>query len=163
MLVLNASPVIVLTKARLIEPVLETADQVVIPSAVAAEVVRAPEPDDPAMRWVKAQPADLFALWEPAIPQSIAAWDLGAGESAVLALCLDEPGAVAGLDDRQGRKCARSIGVPVIGTLGLIARAHQSGFLPDLEDALQRILDAGLYISPQHLDLIRRSVRARKT
>lgn len=40
------------------------------------------------------------------VPPSIASWDLGAGESAVLAWAVTHPGTLVVLDDYAARTCA---------------------------------------------------------
>ena len=46
------------------------------------------------------------------IPPVIAAWDLGKGESQVLAHCLAGPSFRAVLDDKAARDCACSLDIP---------------------------------------------------
>lgn len=59
------------------------------------------------------------------IPPSIAAWNLGAGESAVLTWANKHPGTLAMLDDKMGRRCAESLEIPVLGTAGLVLAAKR--------------------------------------
>ena len=42
----------------------------------------------------------------PDVPPGIAAWDLGPGESAVLAWAAARPGTIAVIDDLAARRCA---------------------------------------------------------
>ncbi len=55
------------------------------------------------------------------------AWDLGAGEAAVLTWAIARRGTIAIVDDLAGRKCARAHGIPLTGTLGLVLSARKSG------------------------------------
>jgi predicted nucleic acid-binding protein len=48
----------------------------------------------------------------------VQAWDLGAGETAVLSYALAWPDYVAVIDDVAGRRCASSLDIKVIGTVG---------------------------------------------
>jgi predicted nucleic acid-binding protein len=75
------------------------------------------------------------------------AWDLGAGESAVLALALANSGTRAIIDDLQGRRCAEALGIPLRGTVGLILRARRSGVIASARDALNAVRGAGLFLS----------------
>ncbi len=96
---------------------------VVVPEAVIDEI-RAHGLADPTVvaigraSWLATVPAIP-------IPPEVAAWELGAGESAVLALAMAESGAIVVIDDRDGRRCARSLNIPLIGTLGLVLRARR--------------------------------------
>ena len=80
------------------------------------------------------------------VPAIIQEWGLGAGESAVLALAMDRQDAVAVLDDTQGRRCARAVGIPVIGTIGLVVRAARAGLLPAASPVLRDLRAAGLWL-----------------
>ncbi|MGE5788416.1 MAG: DUF3368 domain-containing protein, partial [Myxococcales bacterium] len=75
------------------------------------------------------------------------AWDLGAGESAVLAYALDRLGARAIIDDLQARRCAEAHGIPLRGTVGLILRARRLELIPSAREALNLVRQAGLYLS----------------
>jgi hypothetical protein len=50
-----------------------------------------------------------------AIPSNVLAWDLGDGESSVLAWALSHPGTPAIIDDPEGRRCAESLGITLRG------------------------------------------------
>ena len=84
------------------------------------------------------------------------AWDLGAGESAVISLASANPVSIAVLDDLAARRCAQAIDLKIIGTLGLVLMAKRAGIISSATDALRRIVAAGLFISPHHLEAIRR-------
>ena len=78
-------------------------------------------------------------------PEEIAGWDLGRGESEVLAWARENPGHVAVLDDRAARRCAEILNVPLIGTVGILMRAKRQGLLGNLAVALDDAGKAGLY------------------
>jgi len=58
------------------------------------------------------------------------------------------PGTTAILDDKAARRAARTLGIPVIGTLGLLAAAVRSKLLPSLPDAIEAVRASGLYVDP---------------
>lgn len=152
-LVFNASPLIILAKSGLLDCFLQLAEEVMIPSEVAGEIACSKNVMDPARHWVTHQ----TQLIQPTsiISPFVMAWDLGAGESAVIALTAMRPGAIAVLDDLAGRRCAQALGLPIIGTLGLVLKAKHAGLIPSASQALNAITAAGLYISPRHLEKIR--------
>ena len=51
-LVFNASPIIILAKAGLLDRLLPLGDEVWIPEAVASEVAATRDPDDAASNWI---------------------------------------------------------------------------------------------------------------
>jgi uncharacterized protein len=68
--------------------------------------------------------------------------DLGPGETEVLWLALESPGAVAVLDDATARSAAGLLELPVTGTLGLLLDAKKAGLIPAIHpllDALQAL------------------------
>lgn len=84
----------------------------------------------------------------PKINPSIAAWDLGRGESEVLTLALEKAGTGVVLDDLQARKCAALFDISLIGSLGLILSAKRKGLLKLAKPEIERLKAVGLYIDP---------------
>ena len=102
--VVNASPLIYLTEVAQLELLRLAGDEILVPGAVADEARRWGD-DDPAVRALGATPW-LKIIETPVVPASVEAWNLGAGESAVLSYALAHPGVQAILDDLAGRRCA---------------------------------------------------------
>ena len=154
-LVFNASPLIVLAKARLLDRFITLGNPAVVPYAVVNEVTRVDHPDDPASLWLQSPPASVQVVSSPSAKSFLAAWDLGDGESAVISLAHTIPGSVAILDDLAARRCAHAHGIKVMGTIGLVLLAKQNGLISEVTQALEAIIAAGLYIAPHHLVAIR--------
>ncbi len=74
---------------------------------------------------------------------------LGFGERAVLAYAYTHSGCWAGLDDRQARLLAVSLGVKVVGTVGIIIRAKRTGLIPSARELLGRIREEGFHLSTE--------------
>jgi hypothetical protein len=105
---------------------------------------------DRSRRPARAAKAILEAVWlekgrGPEIPASVTAWDLGSGESSVIATALQLPGAYAVIDDLSGRKCSLALGIGVIGTLGVIVAAYRRGALTDPRAILLELRSAGMW------------------
>jgi predicted nucleic acid-binding protein len=96
---------------------------VLVPDVVLAEVGGL-DADDPVVKAVQ-QSQWMRVVSTPAIPDVVLVWDLDAGESAVLAVALDQPGSMVILDDQPARRCARVLNIPTQGTLGLVLVAKQ--------------------------------------
>ena len=151
-LVCNASPLIVLAKAGLLDLLTGLCPGFRIPRSVAEEVSRINDPADPARIWLSRN--STFVAEAPSVSPFVMAWDLGAGESSVISLVESLPGSIAVLDDLAGRRCAQALGLPVVGTLGLILMAKRRGFISSVGPALDSIVAAGLFISRHHIDSI---------
>ena len=146
-LVFNASPVIALAKAGLLSQIVPLADQVIIPQAVVDEVMRVDDPADPARMWLERPTCPVSSPASPPAPSFLAAWDLGAGESAVISMAATRPGSVVVLDDLAARRCAKAHQLRVVGTLGLILLGKRQGLIPCVADAVGAIQSAGLFVS----------------
>jgi predicted nucleic acid-binding protein len=73
---------------------------------------------------------------------------LGAGERAVIAYAYAYRGTIAGLDDLQARKLAETLGVRVVGTLGILLRAKKASLIPAVRPALDAAVAQGFRLSP---------------
>lgn len=149
---LNASPMICLARAGYHHLLTELPEQVVVPEAVVAEVNAGPQ-GDPAQGILS---GGLFTIVAVEALPSILAWDLGAGETAVLSYVLAHPGWQAVLDDRAARKCARALGITVKGTLSVVLTARKQGIISSAAEVLRALQAAGLWLED---DLIRQALQ----
>ena len=62
-------------------------------------------------------------------------------------MVLDHPGWEAVLDDLAARREATRLGVPCIGTVGLILLGARLRIVPSVREGLQTLRDGGMYIS----------------
>lgn len=143
--VVNASPLILLGKVGRLALLTRLSDRLLIPAEVAGEISAGPS-DDSARSWVAGEGASAIAMTVPANPK-VVAWDLGAGETAVISVALSHPGAVCLLDDRAARDCAAVFNLPVLGTAGVLVRAKRSGLIPAVRPEIERLRAAGALIA----------------
>lgn len=142
--VVNASPLIVLARSGLIDVLPRVFSRVAAPRAVRLEIASG-RTDDPAKRLVPElewlQEANVAPPLSP-----LALWQLGPGEAEVLEFARLNAGHVAVLDDRAARRAAAALGVPICGTLGVLALARRCGAIPSFIEAAAAVRKAGLYI-----------------
>lgn len=147
--VVNASPLILLGKLQRLDLLDCLAPAVWVPDGVIREVAMG-EGSDPStatsVTWALSRRHP-----DVPIPPTVAHWDLGAGESQVLSLCL-ETSAVAVLDDGAARACARVHELPLIGTLGVILRARRLGLIMAARPLIERMLAAGSFLDKTLLE-----------
>ena len=143
--VVNASPLILLGRAGQLDLLQLAGSPVVVPHLVAEEIASRGQADAAA----RALAATNWLQVEDAGPISavIANWDLGAGESSVLTWALSHPGSEAIIDDLMGRRCARTLGIPVRGTLGLVLVAKQRCLIPAARPVAEHLRRCGMYLS----------------
>jgi len=146
-LIVNASPLIYLSRVEGLTWLCRlSAERVEIPGAVIGEVSVGHDGHS-IIRAVDAQ-SGVHRVEDVTIPTVIAAWDLGPGETQVLAHCLSRPGVIAVLDDGAARQCSRSLGISVVGTLGVVLAAKRLGLLSAARPVVEKLLAEGLYLSP---------------
>lgn len=145
--VLNASPLIALGKVSQIRPLQEMRSDLIIPAGVVQEIDEGPV-DDPARIWLHEQGAPFVHQLER-VPPLVLAWDLGKGETEVISWAYLNPGYDAILDDRAARNCASSLGIRVIGTIGLVLLAKKQGLLSKVKPLLLRLNESGFRIAPE--------------
>jgi predicted nucleic acid-binding protein len=148
--VVNTSPLIHLAEANLLHLLRGAAPVVWVPEPVAREI-RAYGEHDPTARALSAQ-SWLEVKPVAALPAEIVAWNLGAGESAVLALARAFPGSTVIIDDLAGRRCAEALNLPLQGTVGLVLAAKQAGRITRARPILEHLRDHGMYLSDVVLD-----------
>jgi predicted nucleic acid-binding protein len=112
----------------------ELFEKVILPSAVKDELSN-PETPDTVRRWI-ADPPQWLEVHHASGPDAIAG--LGAGETEAITLAVELHADLLLMDDRRGVKAARSKGIEVTGTLGVLSRAGQRGII-NLSEAFDRI------------------------
>lgn len=149
--VVNASPLIVLLRSDQAELLPQLFSEIVIPEAVWQEVVMGGHRDRAALGlqaapWAQPTPVELSPR--------VTAWNLGVGESAVLTFALERPLYRAMLDDRAARRCARTLGITLLGTGGMLVLAKRRGLLQSISEGLEKLQQAGLWLSPEIITLL---------
>lgn len=61
--------------------------------------------------------------------------DLGPGESEAIVLALEKQGVVL-LDEREARKRARALQLPILGTVGILIWAKRTGLIESVREAI---------------------------
>ena len=145
--VVNASPIIFLARAGHLDLLRQLGPSVVIPEAAVLEVQRR-GPADPAVQAL-AQVTWLTVIDPGPIPAHVASLGLGAGETAVLAHALGNPGSGAIFDDQAARSAATALGIPHLGTLGVVIFAKSHGLIPAARPVVEQLRQNGMYLSDQ--------------
>ncbi len=139
--IVNTSPLQYLFQLSLLELLPSLYGQVIVPEAVVLELNRGREvgcslPHVEKLAWVTIKQPQ-----HPVLPPL--AGGLGAGESAVLALAREIPGAVVVLDDKRARRYARLLGVRLTGILGILLKAKHAGKLTALCPVIEHLEKLG--------------------
>lgn len=138
MSVSDASPLIVFHQIGRLDLAAEVLGETWIPQAVAREI--APSLGSPP-QWIRVKQVRLPA----ALMESWSALDLG--ELEAIALMQDISAARIALDDRKARKAAAQLGLPIVGSLGILAEARRRNLIGDVRPDLDAMRQAGFRIS----------------
>ncbi|MDB6023098.1 MAG: hypothetical protein JWQ04_2955, partial [Pedosphaera sp.] len=84
------------------------------------------------------------------------------GEIEALQLAMEIRAGGVLMDDLDGRKAARSLGLTVIGTIGLLERAAEKGLLA-LPETVTKLRRTNFFISPELLDAALERDRVRRS
>lgn len=147
-LIVNASPIICLAKVNLADLLFAVSNDVLVPRAVIAEVMAGP-PADAGRRWLESAHRIIPVSMDSIHPE-VSVLQLGSGETSIIQAGLirraNHP--ILMLDDYRARKAAASFGLQCCGTIGLMIKAKRQGCIATIDEPLQRLKDAGLYIHP---------------
>jgi predicted nucleic acid-binding protein len=151
--VCNASPLIALGGAGLLDILPAVFSRAVVPRAVIEEIKAGAEDDAarrllPSLAWLEA--VDL----DPPLTV-LAGLQLGRGEAEVIEWASRNRDFTALLDDRGARRTARRMGISVCGTLGALALAVSTGVLPSFDSAVDAVRAAGLFVDEATVQAVR--------
>lgn len=158
LVVADSGPLIALARIGRLDLLTKVVEQVLVPHTVAAESTR--EPDKPGAHAIRAA-LHSGLLQETADPDTaslaaaLAQADPGELAAIVLAAALPAP---ALIDDAIARRIARTQGVQVIGTAGILLRAKQTGAVEHIAPLLAQMRANGYYLSEALIEeMLRRS------
>ena len=80
------------------------------------------------------------------------------GEVEVMILAKEIAADVVIIDDANAKKHAKYLDLPVTGTLGVLIKAKQKGYIDELKPVLQRMVENGIYISQSLIELCLKQV-----
>jgi len=154
--VVNASPLILLGKVEQIPLLDALAGEVAVPKAVVREVSAKAD----GARTVQMLTAlkSAVVVDDEVTPANILSWDLGAGETQVVSHAVMHAAERVVIDDLEARRCAKAMGLAIIGTLGIVGRAKVHGLIERAGPVVQRLRESGLYVSDELVQQLLREV-----
>lgn len=137
----NTTPLIVLSGAGLIDLLRSLYGMISIPDMVRDEYVAGMKPGEPdisGLPWIHVHST---------VPLVALRTSLDAGETAAISLAVALNASRILLDDRDARSEARTRGLVVTGSVGVLLEAKRIGLLPLIAPVLDQMSIQGRYIS----------------
>jgi predicted nucleic acid-binding protein len=143
--IINTSPLLYLHQVGYLELLQQLYKMVIVPAAVVEELeVGAKQginvPKIETLDWLSIQSVPSVSL----IPTFI---DLGKGEAEVIALGLENFNSLLILDDQLGRRIANLYQLRFTGTLGVLVKAKQLGYLSAVQPIIQMLRYQGMWLT----------------
>ena len=141
----NTSPLLYLYRIGVQDWLRQIFGEIWIPGAIVSELTEGQRrgydvPNPRNYEWLRVvEPSSMPSEW--------LALDLGAGELATMALALENPQRVVLLDDGLARRTAQAAGLTVVGTLGVVLEAKSRGLTESVGPVVDRLENAGMWIS----------------
>lgn len=149
LVVTDAGPLMALGRQDLLGFLPALFQHVHVPDVVVRECLAHPELPD-AQR-IEAALAEGWLLTREARPLDMRGLDLGERCAIGMALDLD---AVLLVDDRAARRHAETLGLDVLGTLGVLVLAKRKGLIVEVKPVVQAMRQGGHFISQSALQAV---------
>lgn len=145
--VADAGPLIYLSAIGQLRLVQRLSPEVLVPQAVFDEVVVAGA-GLPGSIEVKTAPwLTVVAVPRGQVLDALLASGLHLGESEAIALAVERRADRLLIDERQGRLTAEGMGVPIVGSLGILVAAKARGDIEKVAPLLRALRASGLWLS----------------
>jgi predicted nucleic acid-binding protein len=156
LVIVNTSPLLYLYQVNCLELLQQLYGTITVPPAVPQELetgklqgVDVPEVNS--IEWIQIRPVASATI----IPAVI---DLGQGEAEVIALGLENPGSLLILDDSLARRIADLYRLKYTGTLGVLVKAKQAGYLSAVAPVITMLRSKGMWLTDKIIsDVLRLS------
>jgi len=147
-IVVNTGPVIALEACGQLSLLGALHSRVIMPADVAFELAQGATSGSSGPRFPSSSEwVEILSATAP--PPPLLAAYLDPGEAAVIALALEQEISLVLIDERRGRMVARTLGLRVTGSVGVLLRAKKEGRLPSVRQCIDEMRVKGVWLSEQ--------------
>lgn len=149
--VVNTTPLIALSHVGQLSLLKKLYGEISIPEAVYGEVSVKTESVckkavDSSLDWIRVEKI------KNQMAKDMYKTQLHDGEVEVMILSKEIMADVVIIDDANAKKYAKYLKLPVTGTLGVLIRAKQEGYIDKLEPVLRQMVEKGIYLSQELIE-----------
>ena len=155
--VVNTTPLIALSHVGQLSVLKDLYGEIIIPEAVYRELSAKAESIckrtvDSSLDWVRVEKI------QNQMAKAMYKTQLHEGEVEVMILSKEIEADVVIIDDANAKKHAKYLELPVTGTLGVLIKAKQKGYIDELKPILHQMIDHGIYLSNSLVELCLKQV-----
>ena len=150
--VVNTTPLIALSHVGQLDLLKRLYNEIIIPEAVYGELSVKTESVckkevDRSLDWIR------VGKISNQMAKDMYKTQLHEGEVEGMILAKEVAADVVIIDDANAKKYAKYLKLPVTGTLGVLLRSKQMGYVDKLEPVLRQMVEKGIYISQSLIEL----------
>ena len=144
--IVNSTPLIALSHVKQLDLLRDLYGQVTIPRAVYNEIsvktdYSCKKAVDDALGWIVVE--DI----KNQMAKNMYKTQLHEGEVEVMILSLEQDADLVVIDDANAKKHAKYLNLNVTGTLGILIKAKQKGYINELKPILEEMVEKHIYLS----------------
>ena len=153
----DTTPLISLLKTGRLDTLEKLFGEVRIPDAVFEELTSNPRYSDEAAAIRSFPYIDIISVSDTDAVEQVSREDgLDLGESEAIVLTQEISADLLLMDEARGRDVARSMGLRITGTVGILLLSYERGILDkdEIKDCVERLRDANRFIGERYLQLL---------
>ena len=155
--IVNSTPLIALCHVNQLVVLKQLYGEIIIPKAVYDEISVKEDSIckktvDESLDWIHVQEIQNH------VAKAMFKSQLHEGEVEVMILAMEQQADVVIIDDQNAKKYAKYLKLPVTGTLGVLMKAKQNGYIFELKPILDRMIQNGIYIKESLVEICLKQV-----
>ena len=145
LVVSNTTPIITLAQVEQLPLLQQLYGTVLIPPAVRAEILAGGQRVG-AKELRQATYIKTIPLQDPRRADLLS--DLDRGEAEAIALAMEQNANLLIMDERLGRRHATRLGLNLTGSIGVLVKAKQVGYISAVKPLLHKLAQSNIHLSP---------------
>lgn len=142
-IICNTTPILSLIKINKLEILQQIYHQITIPLAVYNEI----EDGKSKLHYINLKSLNWIIIEEIEDRESMLNLSLDAGEGEVIQLALERKADLVILDENAGRAKAIQNKLKITGTIGILLKAKELGYINPLRNELDTLINQGIWLS----------------